>query len=428
MGTDLASSTERPASKSLGRLSVVVLHKGLAPQRAACFTQLAAMPHLDLQVWLTSNANFTSAVHDTRIADLPFTCEVLPGVTVPHGYDGSTSLNPTLLVRLARTRPHVIVSLEMSIPSVTAALYTRVAPCGLVLWAGGTPASEACRNLGRTFLRRLLARSADAVLGYGAASARYWRQIGVPESKIFLPGNPVDVQWWCERAQQAVESRPVRRLELGTGRFTVLSVGQLIPRKRMERILDVARAARDQGLPVDFAIVGSGPALGAMRETISRHKLSNVRLVPAQPVTRLPEFYAAADAFMLASDDIWAFVVLEAMACGLVPIIAPTVGCAEDVIVPGENGFVVDFSRPDDAVTILEQATSDVTGWAGLRARARARALEFTPARWAHVATSAIRHAAASASRRVPNESWARYDGSPKRHPEPSRERRRLVL
>jgi glycosyltransferase involved in cell wall biosynthesis len=58
--------------------------------------------------------------------------------------------------------------------------------------------------------------------------------------------------------------------------------------------------------------------------------------------------YAAANALALASDhgETWGLVVNEAMACGLPAFVSNQVGCAEDLILPGETGEVYACGDP----------------------------------------------------------------------------------
>lgn len=56
----------------------------------------------------------------------------------------------------------------------------------------------------------------------------------------------------------------------------------------------------------------------------------------------MPEAYAAADVLVLSSSfqETWGLVVNEAMACALPAIVSDRVGCAPDLVIPGETGEV----------------------------------------------------------------------------------------
>ncbi len=71
--------------------------------------------------------------------------------------------------------------------------------------------------------------------------------------------------------------------------------------------------------------------------------------------------YAAADIFALASgwDETWGLVVNEAMNFGLPVVVSDKVGCAADLVVHGENGYVFDHDRPDELARYLKLLVAD---------------------------------------------------------------------
>jgi glycosyltransferase involved in cell wall biosynthesis len=67
------------------------------------------------------------------------------------------------------------------------------------------------------------------------------------------------------------------------------------------------------------------------------------------PIDRMPEFYNEIDVYLCASSsEGFSLSVLEASACGR-PVISTCVGGCEDLIIDGENGFIVD--RDVDSIT-----------------------------------------------------------------------------
>ncbi len=88
--------------------------------------------------------------------------------------------------------------------------------------------------------------------------------------------------------------------------------------------------------------------------------------------------YAAADVFVLPSTfEPWGLVVNEAMAAGLPVIASAAVGCADDLIVDGETGVLIEAGSSSELATSMARLADDI----GLR-RAMSRAARRRIAPW----------------------------------------------
>lgn len=118
----------------------------------------------------------------------------------------------------------------------------------------------------------------------------------------------------------------------------VLSVGQFIPRKGFDVLLEAAI-----GLPRDigFYFVGGTPT-EEYEAFVRAHALENVHFVGFQSKEELKRYYRAADVFVLPTrEDIWGLVVNEAMAEAL-PVVTTTRCVAGlELVREGENGYLV---------------------------------------------------------------------------------------
>ena len=130
------------------------------------------------------------------------------------------------------------------------------------------------------------------------------------------------------------------RSALGLGaEQTLLSVGLLIERKGHHLVIEALRDLPECRL----LIVGEGPDRATLEALAARLGVAErVRFLGAQPHARLPLYYSAADALVLASSrEGWANVLLEAMACGTPVVASPAWGSREAVAAP-EAGLVID--------------------------------------------------------------------------------------
>lgn len=209
----------------------------------------------------------------------------------------------------------------------------------VVITARGSDTSQLPRYV---VPRRLILdaiRRADALIAVSAGLKEGLVALGAAPDKVTVLRNGVDL-----RVFRPAADRMAARAALGFGPGPVLlSVGLLIERKGHHLTIEALRDLPGHTL----VIAGEGPERPALLALAERLGVAErVRLPGAQPHARLPEFYAAADAMVLASSrEGWANVLLESMACGTPVVTTPAWGAHEAVAAP-EAGLVLDAMTP----------------------------------------------------------------------------------
>ena len=95
-----------------------------------------------------------------------------------------------------------------------------------------------------------------------------------------------------------------------------------------------------------------------------------VRLLGAQPHTKLPALYGAADILVLASSrEGWANVLLEAMACGT-PVVASNIWGNPEVVRSAAAGVIADENTPEGLVAAVRRLFTHLPERAATRAYA----------------------------------------------------------
>jgi glycosyltransferase involved in cell wall biosynthesis len=123
-----------------------------------------------------------------------------------------------------------------------------------------------------------------------------------------------------------------RRLGIGERETILLTVRRLVPRNGVDRILSCARRLADAPGNPRFLIGGTGELKPLLERRIREEGLADrVVLLGFIAEERLASYYQAADAFLLPTRDLECFglPVIEAMACGCVPLITPDGGPPE---------------------------------------------------------------------------------------------------
>ncbi len=182
------------------------------------------------------------------------------------------------------------------------------------------------------------ARQASLVLApsaYAAAALRY--RYRVPESRLRVVAEPIDLAAWRRRLEEA----PRRR----RGEPTILCVAHLYPRKDVATLL---RAFARLQPPAQLRIVGDGPEMGRLQRLARKLGLGErCRLLGHLPFADLAAEYANADLFCLPSrQEAFGIVLLEAMAAGL-PILAARAAAIPEVVPEGDCGWL--FPAGDEA-------------------------------------------------------------------------------
>lgn len=185
--------------------------------------------------------------------------------------------------------------------------------------------------------RRLIlwaAQAADAIITVSASLKRDLRALGADDTKIVVLRNGVDL----ERFRPIDPAVARERFGLPAGVRVIASVGHLIPRKGHELVIEALASLPDTLL----LIAGSGPDLRLLEETAARFGVADrVRFLGQQRHDALPAVYSASDVLVLASsNEGWANVLLESMACGT-PVVASDAGGTSEVVTAPEAGTVL---------------------------------------------------------------------------------------
>lgn len=239
-----------------------------------------------------------------------------------------------------------------------------------ILLRAESPANQEVRRSGfKLFLKKivfgkLLFPRIAGFLYIGAQNKEFYRIYGVPEARLFFTPYAVDIQSFFSKADLLGADKDVLRDKLGLpkAKKIILFVGKLISKKRP---LDLLRAYAIATTPDrTLVFVGEGNLRFSIELEAGGRRIANVFLAGFKSQSELPEYYAAADIFVLPSQagETWGLVVNEAMCFGLPVITSDIVGCAADLVHPGQNGYTfalgdvkalsdkIDFLLKDDAL------------------------------------------------------------------------------
>ena len=218
------------------------------------------------------------------------------------------------------------------LPGAVAARYLRRARVPYVLAPNGTAPRLERRRLAKwifdTTIGRKVVPGASRVLAVSDAERRQLLALGVPDTRIVVLPNPVDLREFAETPPQG---RFRARLGLGPGPI-VLYLGKLTPRKRLDVLVDAfASLRRDSAwLVIAGNDMGGGPQV---RRHIRRQRLDHVSRMPGLLIgrERLEALVDAAVVVYPSQDEVFGLVPFEALLCGTPVVVADDSGCGEHV-------------------------------------------------------------------------------------------------
>lgn len=251
------------------------------------------------------------------------------------------------VARLRRSFPFEVIDAHFAFPDgMAAALLGRLFNCPVVVTLRGSIVRLSGYRLHRPQLRWAL-RQADRVTAVSESLKGVAVALGVPADHVRVIPNGVD-----STAFRPMPQREARRLcGLPEAGKVLVTVAGVYEGKGQHTIVDLLPALRERYPETVYVIVG-GPRPG---ETYLRRLEATVRslgldrhvvFAGPRPQAELRQWFAAADLSVLATQsEGWPNVLLESLACGT-PVVATRVGGAPEIVLHGEDGFLVPYGNP----------------------------------------------------------------------------------
>ena len=221
-------------------------------------------------------------------------------------------------------------------------------------------------------------RHVDFAFYVGTANRDYFKKYGLKESQLVFAPHAIDNNRFAEDTKD--EANVVRKkLGIADEDILILFAGKFESKKdpllllrtfkdinsqsSVDRLSTGERERNnDHGRKIHLLFVGNGLLETSLKIQGSNLNSKNIHFMDFQNQTQMPVIYQACDLFCLPSQsETWGLAVNEAMACGKAILISDQVGCGEDLVYEGVNGYIFETKNLSDIKTKLTVMLSNKT-------------------------------------------------------------------
>lgn len=290
---------------------------------------------------------------------------------------GFMRLPLSIIGDLLQIRPDVIITKAFSVWTAIAIFYKLLFKSKVVIaYEGSSPKVNYQKSWMRSSYRKLLAGAADAFVTNTQSGKAYLSEaLGASQNSVFVHPYEIASPHLLFESEQAIATETTDKKPI------FITVGQLIPRKGVNYLLDACVLLKERGIEeYKLLIAGNGPQQAELEAFVEQQGLrSQIAFLGWVDYSSLGHYFEAADVFVFPTlADTWGLVTLEAMAIGKPAICSKHAGSAE-MIVDDENGYVVEpqaVSSLADAMEkfILNPGLADEMG-----KRAQQSMAQYTP-------------------------------------------------
>jgi teichuronic acid biosynthesis glycosyltransferase TuaC len=185
----------------------------------------------------------------------------------------------------------------------------------------------------------------DAIIRVKKMDIPLFIRAGIPGKKIFYVTNGYDPKKYFPISM--TDARNV--VKIGLEKRIILNISRLFEEKGQKYLIEAMASVVKKNPEIICYIGGSGPLKNKLQKQINYLNLEkNVMLIGLIPDNLMSLWMNACDLFIFPSlSESFGIVQLEALACGK-PVIATKNGGSEEVIIPNEQGFIVEPANPEE--------------------------------------------------------------------------------
>lgn len=355
------------------KLAIVTTHP--IQYYAPWFRLLAEQPNIEVKVfytWSQTKEGFIDRTFGEKIVwDIPlldgYEYEFVDNVSKePGSHHKNGIICPDLIEKISIWNPDTILVFGWYLKSHFEVM--RYFKNKREIWFRGDSNLLDDLNFVKKLLRKIwltyVYKFVDKVLYVGENNKNYYLEYGLKENQLIFAPHAIDNGRFessknLNYDEEAIEWR--KELGLLAEDMVVLFVGKFEPKKNPELLISAVQEFNLKAeKKIKLVLIGSGPLESQLKHLASEDE--NVLFLPFQNQSKMPIVYRVGDILCLPSQgpgETWGLVVNEAMASSRGAIVSDKVGCANDLVIQDETGFIFKSNDRKVLVQILNGLTKE---------------------------------------------------------------------
>lgn len=217
--------------------------------------------------------------------------------------------------------------------------------------------SDGIRSLLKTFFLQWVYRNVDIAFYVGEHNKAYFLNNGLGEQQLVAAPHAVDNNRFNANAsqweQRAAEER--KQLLIPEDAIVFLYAGKFYELKQLDLLIKVFKKLKGNTFRLLF--YGNGEQEQQLKDLAKEDE--RILFQPFKNQSDMPWVYRTGDVFVLPSkSETWGLGVNEAMACNRPALISNQCGCAPDLIIQKQTGFVFNTNDEEDLLHYMQLFSS----------------------------------------------------------------------
>jgi len=268
---------------------------------------------------------------------------------------------PTLLLHLFKDKPGVIICEgESNLPNdLLILVYAKITRTPYIWWGLGRVRSNKQSIFRKLFnpLIRYMLKNATAILAYSTFAKEFYSSYGISKDKIFVAYNCIDTEKVKADIAKYTNLVDTTKKALGLdSKKIILFVGTFEKTKKLENLILAYQQIKSQYPNIALLLVGDGETKTEMENLVKEKRLDDI-VFTGKKIEDVSLYFLMGDIFVLPGEG--GLAINHAMAHGLPIVTVPADGTELDMVINGENGYIVENNNINALVEHIIKILND---------------------------------------------------------------------